>query len=149
MAAASAARNTLRRNVSAMRIESYPVKTATTVYEGTLVQLASGRLASAAAGTSRSFAGEALETVTGNTGGTVYCKVGWGHEARFVGLTALTKGFMGCMVGVSTNQEVTTFTGAGTAATRFSAGTFKEWESANVVWIAVGIDSRKTIVANS
>lgn len=149
MAAASAARNTATRNVSAMKIAQFPVKTSTTVYFGTLVQTAAGRLASAAAGTSRAIAGLCMETKTGNTGGTVYAKVAWGMEAKLVGLTALTKGFMGCMAGVSTNQEVTTYTGAGTAAARFSAGTFREWVSANVVWVEVGVDSRKTIVANS
>lgn len=148
MAAATATRNTLTRNISGQKIVSYPVKTSTTVYQGTLVQLAAGRLASAAAGTNRAFAGLAMETKTGNTGGTVYARVAYGMEAKLVGLTALTKGFMKCLVGVSTNQEVTTYTGAGTALARMSGGTFSEWVSANVVWVDVGTDVRKTIVAN-
>ena len=147
MAAASAARNTLTRNVQNMSFTEYPVKTGTTVLFGTLVQLQSGRLAGAASGTNRHCAGLCMETKTGNTGGTVYAKVAWGMEAKLVGLTAMTKGFMLTNSFVSTNQEVTT-TGVGTALVRMRAGRFTEWVSANVVWVEVCRFAANDIVAS-
>lgn len=148
MAAVTAARNTDLRNTSGMRLESYAVKTGTTVYQGTLVQLQAGRLASAASGTNRVCAGLALETKTGNTGGTVKCIVGWGMEAALTPLTALTVGFQGKNAFISTNHEVTT-TGVGTALVRMRAGRITERVSATKVWVAILVHAPGDIVASA
>lgn len=128
--------------------DTFIITTAATLYIGTLVNFVSGtgRVTNATAATSRMFAGMVVGlpdgSGLGNTSGTTRARVAWGCIAKFTTLTALrTFSQIGKNVFVSTNQEVTDTTGAGTSAVRVKVGTLIKFDDANkttgYIWLRV------------
>jgi hypothetical protein len=116
----------------------YPVKTAGVVYIGALACMTTiGRVQSATAAASLTFAGEVVEVLndsgaaivagTGNAGGTVKAKIRWGHE-MLLGVKTSTRTYsnIGKTVHVSTNVDVAG-TSVGTAGVRVLAGTLTQF----------------------
>lgn len=138
-----------RKNLSLMSTEVVGVKTAATVYVGGLVsyQPTTGRVAAAAATASTMFAGEVLDfinetgsplsAITGNTGGTVKVKIGFGHQALVTLATALrTTSKIGKVVYASDN-DIVQGTAAGTAAVRIQVGTLVSRVGSTEAYVAL------------
>ena len=141
MAALSAAASRLTRNSDGSRIGNLVVTTSDTIYQGSLLcmNLSTGRVQAATAAASLEFVGLALETVTGNTGGTKRCKFITNIEAQVAIITsALTTADMFQNVAIATDNEVTTGSAAGTAGVRVYCGYPTESASAGVWWIMLG-----------
>lgn len=116
--------------------DRFPVKTNTTVYQGTMLTFvaATGRVTDGAPATTGSIAGACVgfmnnsgsflgSAITGNTAGTVYALVRWNHEAVFnVKTSARTYTNLNRTVYVYQNDTVSGATGAGTTALRIPAG---------------------------
>lgn len=134
---AAAARKT--RNRQAVMYADLAVGTGATIVQGSLVNynLSTGRIVHATAATSRKFAGLAAETKTGNTGGTVKCRVEWNMEADIAPSTQLTKAYLGSNVAIKDNNTVTTMSNAGTAAVRVRVGYMVELASSSSCWISL------------
>lgn len=144
MAAITAAVTRRTRNLAGKTRGEYPITTAVTVVVGELVNFvvsatAPARVRAATNAASRVFAGivEATSTTTGtgNTAGTVTATVAWGHELRVACATALTTAYVTCNCAISTNNDVTTASAAGTAGVQVIVGEVTEKESANVAWV--------------
>jgi tartrate dehydratase beta subunit/fumarate hydratase class I family protein len=122
--------------------DTFTVRTADTVYVGALVNFdTGGRVQSATAAASKRFAGvveeivnetgSALSAGTGNTAGTVKARVAWGHEVWVAVKTAArTFANLGKNVFISTNDDVTDTTAAGTATLRVKVGQLTSLNSA-------------------
>lgn len=139
MAALSTGTRRRKRNVGGAgpKFGHFAVKTAAIVYQGGLVNITAGRIVAAAAAVNSKCLGVCQETKTGNTGGTVTARVEWDAEWAFDPNTALTKAFTGANCGVSTDNDVTTVTGAGTALVRVRVGQMTQWVSTTECWVHV------------
>jgi len=117
------------------------ITTNNTVYVGTLLNFvtSTGRVASATAAASRSFAGVCMEILndsgspltagTGNTGGTVKARFRWNHEVLMNVRTA-TRTFTNLGKTVTVLDNVTVGgTGVGTAGVRVTVGTLASFLS--------------------
>jgi hypothetical protein len=125
MAALSAPATRLTRNVANKKFHDYVVGTSAKIYAGSLVAIntSTGRAVAASVATGRKALGLSEETVTGNTDGTVRCRVVWNVEAKITAVaTALTKAYIGSNVAVKTDNDVTTLSDAGTTALRVRVG---------------------------
>lgn len=100
----------LQRNAGSKKYHDYEVGTGATIYTGSLVcvDTSTGRAVAATDAASRKFLGVAAETKTGDTGGTVRCRVEWNVEAKVTAATALTQAYIGSNVAVSDDDAVTT-----------------------------------------
>ena len=111
-----------------------PITTSNTVYVDTLLNFvtSTGRVCSATAAASRTFAGLCIEILndsgstltagTGNTGGTVKARFRWGHEV-LVNLKTATRTFTNIGKTVTVSDNVTAGgTGVGSAGVRVSMG---------------------------
>ena len=115
----------------------YVVGTSSTIYAGGLVcvNTTTGRAVAASAATGRKFLGLAEETKTGNSSGTVRCRVSWGHEALIdTPATGLTAAYIGSNAAVSDDNQVTSMSDAGTTAVRVRVGEVVEIEGGDV-WV--------------
>ena len=112
------------------------VGTGATLWRGALVNYstATGRVVAASAATARTYAGVAMETKTGNTGGTVRCRVRTAGQFLADAAAALTKAYLGSNVCISDSGQVTTASGAGTAAVQVRVGRFVEIQSGDA-WV--------------
>lgn len=112
------------------------VGTGATLWQGALVNYntTTGRVVAATKATGRTFAGIALETKTGNTGGTVYCKVRTAGQVLIDAAAALTKAYLGANAAVSDDNQVTTCSNAGTAGVQVRVGRFVEIQSGDA-WV--------------
>lgn len=135
MAALSAAANRKSRNRQAVRYGTYTVATGATVYNGSIVAMVrtTGRVTPASNTTSRRVIGVATETKT--AGNAV--RVEWNAEWAVNPDTALTKGYTGCNVALTTDNDVITMSGAGTTLVRVRAGEMVQWVSTSEAWIAI------------
>lgn len=135
MAALSAAANRKSRNRQAVKYATYTVATGATVYNGSLCAIVktTGRVTPASAATNRRIVGIAMETKT--AGNPV--RIEWSAEWAFNPDTTLTKGYTGCNVAASTDNDVITMSGAGTAAVRVRVGEMIQWVSTSEAWIAI------------
>lgn len=117
MAALSSATGRLTRNVANKKFHEYVVGTSATIYAGSLVAVdtSTGRAVAATAAASRKFLGLSEETKTGDTGGTVRCRVVWNCEAKVTGATALTQAYIGSNVAISDDNTVTTMSAISSA----------------------------------
>lgn len=124
-----------RRNGQAAQRGNYQVGTSAVIYQGGLVamNLSTGRAVAATAATSRKILGVALESASSGA----YVEVEWGAEYAFDPATALTKAYTGSNVAVSTDNDVTTMSGAGTTAVRVRVGELIDYDSTSVAWVAV------------
>lgn len=127
-----------------------PIKTSSTVYVGGLANISTlNRVVNATAAASERFGGLVEEIIndsgnvisagTGNTAGTVKARISWGHEVLIAVRTAAqTYTNHGKNVFVSTNNDVTDTTGAGTAAVRVKVGMIAEFNGAKTeAWVAL------------
>lgn len=140
------------KNVEAQVTETFAIKTSATLYVGSLAAFTTiGRVQAAAAATGLRPAGVVTEIVnesgslisaaTGNAGGTVKAKIAWGHEVLVdVKTAARTFANLGKNVFISTDNEVTDTTGAGTTAVRVKIGSMVELNAAKTqAWIALRV----------
>jgi len=125
----------IRRNGNVAQRGSYTTGTAAIVYQGALVAISTttGRAVAASATTARKILGVALETA--QSGAVV--EVEWGAEYLFDPATGLTKAYTGSNCAVSTDNDVTTASAAGTAAVRVLVGEMVQWVSTSECWVAV------------
>jgi hypothetical protein len=132
----------------------FSLATSSTVYVGSLANFnTAGRVVAATAAASRRFAGvieaivnetaSGLTAATGNTAGTVKVRVSWGHEVLMdVKTAARTFANLGKNVYVSTDNDVTDSTGAGTAAVRVKVGALTEFTdrtNKDEAWVALRV----------
>ena len=145
MAALTAATTRATRNHGAAPVD-LTVGTGATIYAGALVAIntSTGRAVAASAAASRKFAGLAEETKTGDTSGTVRCRVRYDCEALINAATALTKAYIGSNAAVSTDNDATTMSGAGTAGVRVRIGEIVEIESGDV-WVRLRNDASEDV----
>ena len=138
MAALTAVAKRAERAAEQKRINRYAVGTGAVIYQGGIVAMnvSTGRAVAATAAASRVCLGIAEETATGNTGGTVYCDVAYNHEVLINAATALTVAYMRADVCVSTDNDVTSGSDAGTAGVQVAVGSFTELESGDA-WVHV------------
>jgi len=138
MAALTAEARRSRRNYEAKSIASYVVGTGAVIYQGGLValNLTTGRAVAATAAASRRFLGLAEETATGDTSGTVSVEVSWGYETLVNALAALTTAYTGANCAISTDNDVTTASGAGTAGVQVLVGEVVQFEGGDA-WVAL------------
>lgn len=136
MAALTAATIRKTRNTDAYSYADYTVGTGATLYEGALVayNTTTGRAVAASVTTGRKFLGLALETKTGVTAATVTCKVAWDLEALVNVHSSLTAAYVGSNAAVYTDNDVTTWTDAGTAGVRIRIGETVQLESGDA-WV--------------
>ena len=133
-------------------VDTFAIKTAATVYVGSLVAFTTiGRVQASTNATGLRPAGVVTEIVNesgaaitsalGNTGGTVKCKVAWGHEVLVdVRTAARTFINLGKTVYALTDNEITDSTAAGTAAVRVAIGSMVELNAAKTqAWIALRV----------
>lgn len=154
MAALSADKIRDERSISKKTSAAFSVATSSTVYIGSLANFnTAGRVVAATAAASRRFAGvveqvindtsSALSAATGNTAGTVKVVVSWGHEVLVdVETAARTFANLGKNVFISTDNDVTDTTGAGTAAVRVKVGQltdFTDRTNKDEAWIALRV----------
>jgi len=121
------------------------VGTGAVLYAGALVNIdtATGRAVAASAATARKFCGIAEETKTGDTAGTVRCRVAFGHQALINALTALTTAYVGSDCVISTDNDATTNSAISTAK-RVRVGEITEFESGDV-WVRLRCYSSATV----
>lgn len=134
--AANAAR--LAKYETMARKARFPVQTSATIYEGSLVSIieSSGRATPADNVAGEVFVGVSLEEKTGNTAGTVYVEVMYGHEVAIAAATALTKAYVGCNVAAMDDNLVSTLSAAGTAGVQVRVGELMELDGTTAwVWI--------------
>lgn len=138
MAALTAEARRSVRNYEARRTGKYAVGTGATVYQGGLValNLSTGRAVAATAAASRRCLGMAEETKTGNTAGSVSVEVSWGYETLINAATALTTAYTGANCAVSTDNDVTTASAAGTAGVQVLVGEVVQFEGGGA-WVAL------------
>lgn len=137
MAAITAAVPRKTRNRGNVQYADYKVGTGATIVQGALVNynMTTERAVHATAAASRKFLGLATETKTGNTGGTVLCRVEWNMEAEINPETQLTGAYVGSNVAIEDNNAVTTMSDAGTAGVRVRVGELVEWVSTSSCWV--------------
>lgn len=135
--ALSAATTRATRAADQKSYADYVVGTSATIYAGGLVCIntSTGRAVAASAATNRKFVGLAEETKTGNSGGTVRCRVSWGHEALIdTPATGITAAYIGSNAAISDDDQVTSMSDAGTTAVRVRVGEVVEIESGDA-WV--------------
>lgn len=144
MAALAADGRRSERAVQNKVIEFYTLGTGATVYLGSLVAIneSTGRAVAATAATARTFLGMAEAKATGNTAGTVGVKVSHGHQVLINAKTALTTAYTGCNAAVSTDNDVTTASAAGTAGVQVLVGQIIQFEGGDA-WVALRSYSEK------
>ena len=124
------------RNLQGSCLGSYPVKTSSVIYQGGLVNIdVNGRASAATAVGAQRCIGVGEENATGNTAGTVYCSVRWGHEALFATATALTTSFVTANVVVKDDNTVQT-AASYTTAVKVFVGEYVQ-KSGTSAWIAI------------
>jgi hypothetical protein len=135
MTALAADAERLRRNDGSVKIATYVVTNAATVYKGGLVMFPSGAgTVSAGADTAGGrVAGIALETATGNAGGTVTCEVEYDAEYLFVS-SAITGADAGLTAVIADDN---TLTDAGAGTNDIPVGRIVEIPAANTCWVHV------------
>lgn len=154
MAALSADKIRDERSIDGKTEATFALATSATVYVGSLVNFnTAGRVVAASAAASRRFAGvveyginetsSAISAWTGNTAGTVKVRVAWGHEVLMdVKTAARTFTNLGKNVFISTDNDVTDTTGAGTAAVRVKVGALTEFTDTtnkDEAWVALRV----------
>jgi hypothetical protein len=154
MAALTADKTREERSIDGKTEGVFSLATSSTVYVGSLANFnTAGRVVAATAAASRRFAGvveavinettSALSAATGNTAGTVKVRVSWGHEVLMdVKTAARTFSNLGKNVFVSTDNDVTDTTGAGTAAVRVKIGALTEFTdrtNKDEAWVALRV----------
>lgn len=144
--AITASKQRKTRNLEAMRKGYGAVKTSVAIVQGALVSVveATGRLTNASNATAATFVGVALESGTGNAGGTVGIEYGWNHEELITAKTALTTTYRMCNVAAFDNDQVTTLSAAGTAAVRQYVGVAVDFDSAGDAWVWIGASAVKS-----
>jgi hypothetical protein len=140
MAALSAAAARLTRNVGGKAFHDYVVATNAVIYAGSLVNVVvgTGRVAAATSAAGRKFVGLSTENATGNTAGTVTCRVEWGMEALIDCQTALSGAstYIGSNVAIDDDNMVTTMSNVGTAAVRVRCGELISFNAAETsAWV--------------
>ena len=112
------------------------VGTGATIWAGALVSVdtATGRAVAGSAIAARKFLGLAVETKTGNTGGTVRVKLISNVEVLLAPAAALTTARIGSNACIDDDNTVTTLTDSGTAAARVRVGRVTEFED-SLVWV--------------
>lgn len=138
MAALSAAASRKTRNRGAVRVASYAVATSVTVYQGGLVSclLSSGRAIPSAKTASTKFLGLALDTATGNAGGTVFVTVEYNVEALINAEATLTTAYTGAQAYISTDNDADTASNAGTTLVQIPLGEVIQFEGGDA-WVAL------------
>jgi hypothetical protein len=154
MAALTADKIRDSRNVQNKTESTFSIATASTLYVGSLANFnTAGRVVAATAAASRRFAGvveeivnesaNAISAATGNTAGTIKARIAWGHEVLVdVKTAARTFSNLGKNVFISTDNDVTDTTGAGTAAVRVKVGALTEMvdrTNKDEAWIALRV----------
>ena len=139
--AADASRRT--RNLQGKSIASYVVATSAEIYVGSLVCVrgsADNRVLAGTIAASRKFVGMSEERATGNTAGTVRCRVSWGYEALIDASTVVTAGFVGVNVTIGDDNLVST---AGATATDVFVGEVIQLDGGDAdAWVALRQYSR-------
>lgn len=138
MTALTAAARRRVRNISGQSDHEIAVGTGATIWAGSLVSivLTTERAVVSTAATGRKFLGLAIETKTGNTGGTVLCKVISNVEVLVNAAAALTGAYIGSNAFVDDDNQVTTGTDAGTALVSIRVGRVTELEGGDA-WCAL------------
>jgi hypothetical protein len=135
MAALAKNRSTkCRHPEGGMQRVRYPVKAATTIYQGSIVMLLAGYLAPAADAAGGIVVGVAQEKVV-NAGadGAATCMVDSGGAWRFAG-SGIVAADVGKTAYVADDQTVQDATGTNSII----AGFIEELESTDVVWVRIG-----------
>lgn len=141
MAALTADKIRDSRSVSKKTEGVFSIKTAATLYVGSLAAFTTlNRVQAAAAATNLRPAGvvediindsgAVLSAATGNTAGTVKARISWGHEVKVpVRTAARTYINLGKNVFIASDDDVTDTTAAGTALVRVKIGVITEFTS--------------------
>lgn len=147
---ADATRNS--RGLNNKRVETFAIRTSSTLYIGSLAAFTTlGRVQAAAAATGLRPAGvveaiinesgASITAGTGNAGGTVKAQVAWGHEV-FVTIRTAARTFINLNknVFIADDDNVTDTTAAGTALVRVKIGSITEMNSGKTAgWLALRV----------
>lgn len=130
---ASAIRKT--RNRDGAKYAEYVVGTGATIYAGSLcaINTSTGRVVAATDAAARKFVGLATEAATGDTAGTVRCKIEWGIEALVDANTDLTTAYIGSNCSIADDNQVET---ASTSSNDVLVGEVIELEGGDA-WVAL------------
>lgn len=155
MAALSADKIRDERATQTKKSATFAIKTSATLYVGSLAAFTTaGRVQAAAAAASIRPAGVIERIIdqtttaggvsagTGNTAGTVKALVSWNHEVLVdIKTAARTYANLGKNLFISTDNDVTDTTGAGTAGVRVKIGSLSEItnSSKSEGWLALRV----------